>query len=1047
MVLSDTAIRRPVTVILFTLGVLAFGYMSLQGMGVDLFPEVDFPIVTVTATLPGADPEIMDSDVADLIEEQINTISGVKTITTTSRDSFCVIVVEFVLSKDVDVAAQEVRDKINIAQADLPDDLEPPIVDKVDIAASPIVWLAVTSAGDYSRMARYTDDILKERIQSIPGVGAVEMTGFRDREIRIWLDPSALESYGLTPSDVARAIKTKHIELPGGRIEQPERELVVKVEGEYKSVDELKNLVIFERGGTVVRLREVAQVIDGTEDYRSVARFNGIPSIGLGVRKQSGTNSVAVANAVKAEVAKLTKDVPAGINVQIASDSAPFIEGSMRDVIFDLFLGGLLTAGVMILFLRNFRLTFISITSIPVSIIGCFVVMYFLGFTINNMTMLAMSLAIGIVIDDAIVVLENIFRHVEEKGEDAMTASHTATSEVGLAVLAASSAIMAVFLPVAFMKGIIGRFFFQFGLSVALAVFISLIVSFSLTPMLCSRLLRHDPNHGPIFRALEWMLRSTEAFYARTLDLALRLRWVTLLAGLVFFICGLALIPFIRKEFVTEPDESQFMVRFEFPTGTSIQKADAGMREIEKIVYAQKEVKSAFASVGGNSGVNTGSVFVNMLPRDERAFTQEEVMTRLRTILVKEMPEANTAVEPPSLIGGGQRNAKIQFVIQGPTVQGLQKVSEGMMADMAKIKGFVDVDSDLRLNKPEVKVDINRDLADSLGVDVYTIAENYNILFGGLDVAKYKEGGKQYDIRLRALPNSRGQSDDLYQIALRSTTGALVRSPNLLNVREGIGPNSVNRYNRRRAVTLYANTENMGLEEALTTMEGFAKKHIPNEPGWSTALTGGSDVFRESFGYLLIALLTSIVLIYIVLGSQFESFIHPFTILLSVPLAVVGGIGFLMILGLPLDIFAFIGFIMIVGIVAKNAILLVDFTNQARARGVPREEALRLAGPLRFRPILMTSLTVMASMVPVMMALGEGGEQRAPMGASVFGGVLTSTLLTLLVIPCAYSVMDDLSLFTRRLFSRHAQHEAHTQEAAEKEPMATATGGPATEAE
>lgn len=1042
MVLSDTAIRRPVTVILFTLGVLAFGYMSLQGMGVDLFPEVDFPIVTVTATLPGADPEIMDSDVADVIEEQINTISGVKTITTTSRDSFCVIAVEFVLTKDVDVAAQEVRDKINIAQADLPDDLEPPIVDKVDIAASPIIWLAVTSAGDYSRMARYTDDVLKERIQSISGVGAVEMAGFREREIRIWLDPAALEGYGLTPADVAGAIKTKHIELPGGRIEQPEREFVVKIEGEYESVDELKNLVIFENKGTVVRLREVAQIIDGTEDYRSVARFNGLPSIGMGIRKQSGTNSVAVANAVKTAVAKLVKDLPEGINVQIASDTAPFIEGSMRDVIFDLFLGGLLTAGVMVLFLRNFRLTFISITSIPVSIIGCFVVMYFLGFTINNMTMLAMSLAIGIVIDDAIVVLENIFRHVEEKDEDAMTAAHTATSEVGLAVLAASSAIMAVFLPVAFMQGIIGRFFFQFGLSVALAVFISLIVSFTLTPMLCSRLLRHDPNHGPIFRALEWMLRSSETFYARTLDLALRLRWVTLLLGLLFFIAGLALIPFIRKEFVTEPDQSQFMVRFELPTGTSIQKADDGMREIENLVYAQKEVKSAFATVGGNSGVNSGSLFVNLVPRDERELTQQEVMNRLREVLVKAMPGANTAVEPASIIGGGQRNADIQFVLQGPNVQGLQKVSEAMMADMKQIKGFVDVDSDLRLNKPEVKVKINRDLADSLGVNVYTIAENYNILFGGLDIAKFKDGGKQYDIRLRAKPNDRTNPDDLYQIALRSDTGALVRSPNLLDVREGTGPNSVNRYNRMRAVTLYANKEQtMGLEEAITIMEGLAKKHIPNEPGWSTALAGGSDVFRESFGYLLIALLTSIVLIYIVLGAQFESFIHPFTILLSVPLAVVGGIGFLMLLGLPLDIFAFIGFVMIVGIVAKNAILLVDFTNQARAKGVPREEALRQAGPLRFRPILMTSLTVMASMVPVMLALGEGGEQRAPMGAAVFGGVLTSTLLTLIVIPCAYSVMDDLSLLIQRLFIRRAR-PAH-----EPEAESLATGGTATEAE
>ncbi len=1033
MVISDTAIRRPVTVVLFTLGILGFGTVALRGMGVDLFPEVEFPVVTVTADLVGADPEIMDSDVADILEEQINTIAGVKTLRTTSRDGRTQIAVEFVLSKDVDVAAQEVRDKINLAQRRLPEEMEPPIVDKQDLASSPIMWVSVTTAGDYRRIARYADEVIKERLQTIPGVGSVQLGGFRDREIRVWLDPAALEGYQLTPADVAQSIRSKHIELPGGRIEQPDMEYVVKVEGEYESAEELENLVIYEQGGTIVRLREVATVTDGSEDFRSVARFNGLPTVGLGVRKQSGTNTVAVARAVKEEVARLAQEAPEGINIQIASDNSRFIESSMHDVLIDLFMGALLTSVVMLLFLRNVRMTFISVTAIPVSIVGCFVAMYFLGFTVNNMTMLAMSLAIGIVIDDAIVVLENIFRHVEDLGENAMEASQRGTSEVGLAVIAASSAIIAVFLPVAFMQGIIGRFFFQFGLSVAMAVFISVFVSFTLTPMLCSRLLRHNPNPGPVFRAFERAFDALERFYGWALDVALRHRWATLATGIAFFAAGLAIVPFVEKQFVTQPDESRFVIRFEFPTGTSIDRTEQGMRRLERVLFEQEEVWTVFAATGFGGGVNQGMMFVNLKRPHARELSQTEVMSVLREKFRKTVPEARVSIEAVSPVGGGQRNAEIQYIVQGPSVDELQPVTEAMLADMRQVPGLVDVDSDLRLNKPEIKVNINRDVADSLGVDVATIAENLNILFGGLDVAKFKEGGNQYDIRLRALPQNRIELQDLYNIAFRSRTGELVRSPNLIEVKEGEGPNSINRFNRRRAVTLFANLEGIVLADALAIMDEIADKHVPKEPGWSTALTGGSETFQESFQYLLIALGVSIALIYIILGSQFESFIHPFTILLSVPMAIAGGLAFLWLTGKSLDIFSFIGFVMLVGIVTKNAILLVDFTNQIRSEGVDREEALRRAGPLRLRPILMTALTTMSAVVPVMLAFSEGGEQRAPMGTAVFGGMLTSTLLTLLVIPCAYSVMDDLGMLVKRVLRRFAGQEPSTAHKPEPE--------------
>lgn len=1007
MILSDTAVRRPVTTLLATAGILIFGYLAFRGMGVDLFPEVELPTVTVISVLPGADPEIMDADVTDVLEEQINTIEGVKRIISRSTEGISQVVVEFVLSKDVDIAAQEVRDKVSLARADLPLDLEPPLVQKLDIAAQPILWIAVTTSGEYGRIARYADEVIKERLQTIPGVGAVVLGGFQQREIRIWLDPDQLVARDLTPLDVIAAVQSKHIELPGGRIEQPDREFVVKVKGEYESVQDLQNLVVFQRQGAVVRLGDVAWVEDGSEDVRSVARFNGLPSIGLGVRKQSGTNTVEVARLVKEEVARIAAQAPEGINVQIASDSSRFIENSMDDVIFDLFLGALLTSLVMLVFLRNFRMTFISVTAIPISIIGSFVALYWLDFTINNMTMLAMSLAIGIVIDDAIVVLENIFRHVEE-GQSALAAARIGTSEVGLAVVAASSSIVAVFLPVAFMQGIIGRFFFQFGLSVAMSVVVSVLVSFTLTPMLCSRLLKHDPDHGPIFRAFERAFRSAESWYSRWLAIALQRRWVTLGLALGLFVLGLALIPFLRKGFTTDPDESRFLIRFELPTGTSVEAADNRLRVMEQLVMSQPEVRSVFAATGFTGEPNAGLLFVNMLFPAERSESQEEVMIRLRQELAATVPDARVAIENISAVGGGQRNADIQFVIQGPSVDQLDQVASAMTEAVRRVPGLVDVDNDLRLNKPELKVSINRDLADDLGVDVRTITRNFGVLFGGADVSKFKDGGKRYDIRARATPGARQHPEDLLLPAVRSLGGDLIQAPNLVQVVEGLGPNAINRYNRSRAATVYANTQGIPLGEALDQVTRIAEGLIPDEPGWGTGLTGSSDVFTESFGYLLTALGIAMLMIYLILGAQFESFIHPLTIMMSVPLAIAGSFGLLLVTGTQLDIFSFIGLVMLVGIVTKNAILLLDFTIQIRARGVPREEALLRAGPLRLRPIMMTAMTTIAAVTPVALALSEGGELRAPMGMAVIGGMVTSTFLTLFVVPCVYTVLDDL---------------------------------------
>lgn len=1009
MYISDLAIRRPVTIILVTATILLFGTFSLRNMGVDLFPEVEFPVVTVSSTLQGADAEIMDQDVTDVLEEQINTIEGVKTIQSTSTEGRSQIIVEFILSKDVDVAAQEVRDMINQAQRLLPSDLDPPIVSKLNVDAQPIIWVAVTSAGDYRRMGQYADQVLKERLQTVPGVGSVMLGGFRDRQVRIWLDPFALEARGLTPSDVSRAIQTRHVELPGGRIEQSDRELVVKVQGEYETVGELRNLVVLESGGSVVYLKDVADVQDGAEDFRSVVRYNSLPAIGLGIRKQSGTNTVAVATAVREMVAQLAAEAPTGINVQIANDSSRFIENSMNDTLFSLFLGGLLTSVVMLVFLRNIRMTLISVIAIPTSIVGAFILMYFAGFTINNMTMLALSLAIGLVIDDSIVVLENIFRHVERLGKSAMDAARNGVEEVGFAVIATSMTIMAVFIPVAFMEGIIGRFFFQFGLSIAIAIAVSTTLALTLTPMLCSRLLRHEKDHGWLFRKFENGFLWLEKFYRQSLDVALRNRWKTVGCGALFFIGGLALIPLVDKTFAVQPDESQFLVRVEFPTGTSIHESDNALREVERVLFSQTEVTGALTAVGlGGGNVNSGIAFVTLLRPGQRESGQDAIMRRLRTQFAEQVPQARISVEPASPIGGGQRNADLEFIIQGPNVQELRRVSDAIMADMRDTAGFVDVDDNLRLNKPEIKVSIDREMADNLGVDVLSISQDFNILLGGMDVARFKEGGNRYDIRMRARPDARENMEDLLQLALRSSSGELVRSANLVRVEETEGPNSINRHNRRRAVSLYANLEGVTLADGMDRINAIAASHVPDDPAWSTALSGQAEVFAESFRYLLIAIMISLIMIYVILGSQFESFIHPFTILMSVPLAAIGGLGLLYITNHTLDIFSFIGMIMLIGIVTKNGILLVDFINQRRASGLEREAAILEAAPLRLRPILMTAFTTMAAVLPIALAMSEGGEQRAPMGVAVIGGMMTSTFLTLLVIPCVYSLMDDL---------------------------------------
>lgn len=1028
MKITDVFIKRSVTTLTLTGAIIIFGLFGFRSMGVDLFPEIDLPVVSVFTVLPGASPEVMDQNVTEVIEEQISTISGIENISSQSFEGASQIVVQFELAKDVNVAATEVQDKVNLARQDLPDDVEDPIISKVDLNAQPIVWVSVSGNVDYQFLADYADQVVKEQLQSVSGVGDVQIGGLRERTIRIWIDPEKVESYGLTTGDIVRAVQANHLELPGGRIEQADEEFTIKVKGEFESVDNLRNLVVKENNGGVVYLSDVAEVEDGSADYRNIAHFNGIPTVGLGVAKQSGTNTVEVATAIKERVEEIKQLTPEGINIQVASDNSTFIENSMAGVQFDLIFGVIMTALIMYIFLRNIRATFISVVSIPVSLLGGFILMYFLDFTINNLTMLAMSLAVGLVIDDTIVVLENVFRHVEE-GKDPMTASSEGTKEVGLAVVAAGSSIIAVFLPVAFMQGIIGRFFFQFGLTVALTVLISVLVSLTVTPYLTSRLLRKEQRHNRFYQIMERFFVRLEWGYRSLLQWATTHRIRVMVFAFLAFVGGVAIVPFLGTEFSTEADQSKFLIRYELPTGTSIDRTNRRLYEMEDVVFNYPEVESAFATVGtGASGaVNQGVLIVTLDPKSEREASQFDVMDRVREDFTEKFPDMITTVSVTSAVGGGGRSADVQYYIMGPTIEEVGEVSDRVVQRLREMDIFTTVDTDLRLTKPEVNVNINRDMATDLGVDVQSLSSEIFMLFGGQDIAKFSDGGNRYDVRVRAKPAFRNNPEDLTHITVRNRQGELIRAANLVDIEIGEGPNSINRYNRMRAVQIYANVhDEISAGEGLEIVEQVVSEELPSDGIWRTDLGGSTRIMQESFGYLVIALIVAVLVIYIVLAIQFESFLHPFTIMMALPLTMIGVFGALLVTGSTLNMFSFIGVIMLMGLVTKNSILLVDFANQQREKGTDKVISIVQAGQMRLRPILMTALSTISGVLPVALALSEGGETRAPMAIAIIGGMLTSTLLTLIVIPVVYLILDDTmewikakisSLFSKNKFA------------------------------
>ncbi|MFH0812497.1 MAG: efflux RND transporter permease subunit [Pseudomonadota bacterium] len=1020
MFLPELCIRRPVTATVMVLILVVFGMIGLSRLGIMLYPDVEYPIVTVSTIWPSARPEEVDTNITDELEDALGGIEGVKHITSESYQGISRITVEFELYKDIDTGAEEVRDKISTKLHNLPKEAETPIIDKLDINAQPVIWLALFGQRPIEELTDFADKKVKPLLQKLKGVGNVRING-REREVKIWLNRDRLATYNIGVDEVIGAIRAQHLEVPGGKVESPVKEFLVRTLGEFPTASAFDNLIVACRKGTPIRLKDLGYAETGREDFATETRFyaqgNIFKTAGIGVAPRSGANEVEMSRLVKKEIENIRTMLPPGMNIAISVDTTVFIEDSINEVKFQLVLGGIMAALVILLFLQNVRTTIFSSLAIPTSIIATFAAIYALGFTLNNLTMLALVTAVGLVIDDSIIMEENIYRHRFELKKPAMRSAIEGSREIGFAVIASTLTLAGVFLPVAFMRGIVGRFFNEFALTLAFAVASSMFVALTLEPMLASRFLKPGGEKWWGFRMFEFLMRNGTERYRHLLAWLLNRRYFVILIAFLSLFLGGYFFKMLGKEFVTSEDQSRFLIRIENPLSYSIYKTDEILRRVEKIVQGIPEVKHYFA-LGGYSGggvgeANKGLLFVTLIPKNERMRPQYEIMAEIRRKM-KGIPDLKGVVSEPSPLGGRFRGESVQFVIQGPRLEGLDKYSRKVMERMEKIPGFVDVDRNLELEKPEVRIRIDRNKAADLGVDVQTIADTVGALIGGRDVVEFKSGGESYDVRLRLINQERRLPTDLNQIWVRTRKGETIDLSSLVTIKTGVGPSIVNRLDRQRTVTIYANLEGKPLGEAQKEINRILHEVLPE--GYTSKYIASSEIFRETTYYIAFAFVLAIILTYLVLAAQFESFIYPLSVMMGLPLSFVGAFGLLYLAGNTFNLFSMVAMVLLVGLPTKNGILLVDLTNQLRSKGMSLNEALVKAAGTRLRPILMTACSTMAGVIPVALGIGVGSESRQPLAIAIAGGMFSSTPLTLVVVPVIYSYLDG---FTRlRIFSR-----------------------------
>ena len=1046
MTISEVCIRRPIFTWVLVSAPVVLGLVSYFKLGVDLFPKVDFPVVSVTANLPGASAEELETTVTKPIEEAVNSVSGIDELRSTTREGVSTVMVQFLLEKNGDVAAQEVRDKVSAIVKNLPQGMDPPVVNKFDLDASPIMTIVISGRRDVREVTEIAKHQIQEPLQTVSGVGSVFLSGGRSRAINIIVNTDRLASFGLSVEDVRQALLTQNLEVPGGIVQQGSRELVLRTLGRIQTAPQFNDLIVANRKGYPIRIKDIGRAEDSIEEPRGLTRLDGQNAVSLFVQKQSGTNTVQISDAVQARLAKISKSLPADIHIDITQDQSRFVRLSMEEVKFHLLLAGVLVSLTILLFIRDWRTTVIATLAIPTSIVPTFLFMWYMGFTLNNITMLALILAIGIVIDDAVVVHENIFRHMEELGKDAMTAARDGTKEIALAVMATSLSLVVIFLPVAFMGGMVGRFFSSFGMTVAFAILMSLFVSFTLTPMLCSRFLKLDPSEaGHAKSKAGWAYRAVDGFYGVALRWAMRHRFlmvvlcvlVVLSTGPIAAIMGVNLVP--------RDDQSELEVRFITPEGYTLERTDQVIGEIEQRLADLPGVVKHFTVIGENEGsagkgqgdVTRGSIYLRLIDLQKRAYTQFDVMQRARNILA-EYPDLRCAVSDVQAIGAkGQDSRIFQLNLLGPDLGKLEEYSNHLKEELRKIPGLVDVDSTLSLRKPEVQVAIDRERASDLGIPVQTIANTLSVLVGGQPVSRYKEGTEQYDVWLRADKQFRATSQGLDMLTIPSPSAGPIQLTSLAHLHEARGPSQIDRFNRQRAVTLLANPDKVSLNDAVMHTQAIIKEmNIP--PQYEVIFGGQAKMLGETGYNFLIALALSIVFMYLILAAQFESWLHPISILAALPVTIPFGLLSLVLFRQPMDLYAMFGLFMLIGIVKKNGILQVDKSNELRRAGLDRESASLEANHTRLRPILMTTVMLIAAMIPIAMGQGPGAGARASMAKVIIGGQMLSLLLALLVTPVTYSLFDGLAQFLGRRSKKIIRKEAAAS-AIRTEPALAAT--------
>ena len=1023
MFLSNLSIKRPVFATMMMAALMVLGLFSLRRLPLDEMPDVELPFLMVQTVYPGAGPESVEREVTKKIEEAINPIAGVKRMESSSVEGVSMIFVEFELGTKVADAQADVRAKLDALRPTLPADIETPVVSRFDFRQSPIISLALSGEGWALRdLTQLATETISRRIETVDGVGNVSVVGGLQREIHVLLLPPRMEALGVSPEMVVGALRRENMDAPAGRVERGIGEQLVRVRGRIRDPRQFAELVVTVRNGAAVRLREVARIEDSQEEERTAAEYSGRRAIGIDIRRISGSNIVAVADGVRRAVSELNAQLPRGVRMEFIRDNSDWIRESLADVEMTLIVGAMLTVFIVFLFLNSWRSTVITGLTLPVSVISAFLAIYMFGFTINTMTLMALSLAIGMLIDDAIVVRENIVRHVEH-GEDHYTAAGAGTSEIGFAVLATTMSVLAVFVPVGFMGGIVGRFFFEFGITVAFAIAVSLFVSFTLDPMLSS--IWYDPQaeghaeRGPIGKQLERFnqkFRDLGVWYRSVIAWALDHRRATVGIAAGAFVLAISLfgVGAVGGEFMPRADRSEFQVTVKTPVGSSLAYTRAKAEELDRYIRSLPEVEFTYLTIGGGmqTTVTDGSIYVRLKPRAERRRSQDEMMVAMREA-TPSFRGVQAYVLDAGGMGGGQR--PIQVNILGPDLARLQQISEGALAAVRDVRGLVDLSSSLEGRKPEFVVQLDRDLAANLGVTIGSVSTGLRTVLSGTTASNFEDAsGLTHDIVVRMAPEYRESSADLARVPLATSqvdqrTMSLVMVPlgQVARILPSGAPSEIKRYQLERMVRLEGNYQGRSLTQVSADIDRRLRQGSVLPAGYRIATGGEQEMFVESVGYIVESLVLAIVFVYLILASQFGSFLQPLAIMLALPLSLIGVMLGLMLTRGTFNMLSMIGVIMLMGLVTKNAILLVDFTNKSREAGATRRDALIDAGQIRLRPIMMTTLAMIFGMLPTALALGEGGEFRAPMARAVIGGLVTSTLLTLIVVPVVYTYFDD----------------------------------------